>query len=110
MVPVLEEDRFLLFDPAGRMAWRRRPEQGLYAKMVDLPDQWVADSLAEPLGEALVERRLTHRLLRLKGRAFRLEALPVGLESGSVDEFLGAGPPRAVVLLIDELIQSFDKG
>ena len=107
---MLEEDRFLLFGPAGQMAWRRRPAKGLYSKMADLPDQWVAVPGAVPLGEVLVERRLSHRLLRLKGQAFRLETLPAGLEFGPIEDFFSAGPPQAVAILVEELLQSADKG
>lgn len=109
-VPVLEEDRYLLLDPLGQMAWRRRPETGLYSKMADLPDDWSLVGEAEPLGTALVERRLSHRLLRLKGQAYRLTTLPPEFELGSVEEFMAAGPPKAVALLMGELLGPLLKG
>jgi len=103
VVPVVEENRYLLVDGSDHVAWRRRPETGLYSKMVDLPEEWTPGVDAILLGEALIERRLSHRLLRLKGRAFRVQSLPSGWESGPVDDFLHAGPPKAVALLFEEL-------
>ena len=61
-------------------------------------------SSAVALGTALVERRLSHRLLRLQGYAFRVETLPEGYETGSIKAFVAAGPPRAVALLLEELL------
>jgi A/G-specific adenine glycosylase len=104
-VPTRVELRVLFLDPAGRTAWRRRPDSGLYSGLPDLPEP--EPGAVESLGDAdrvLVRRRLSHCWLELRGELRQVSELPPGLEHGSLQAFLAAGPPSAVVALVQALL------
>jgi A/G-specific adenine glycosylase len=104
-VPTLLEHRVLFIDTAGRIAWRRRPDRGLYAGLPDLPEPDLAvGEGAAYRDRVVVRRRLSHRWLELHGEVRQVAALPPGFEEGSLRAFLAAGPPAAVVALVEALL------
>jgi A/G-specific adenine glycosylase len=112
-VPVLHEARLLLIDPAGQIAWRRRPVDGLYANLPDLPLAPLdAAETAKQYGTAdrvtRTEQRLSHRQLQLDAARIPVGALPNGLIHGSVSAFLAEGPPTPVARLVRALMDDSD--
>ncbi len=108
-VPQLHEGRVLLIDARDQMAWRRRPAEGLYAHLPDLPaldtsDQNALAAYGVPQARAQVRQRLSHRELHLDGFLVRVDVLPPNCSHGPVGAFLAEGPPTPVARLVRTLL------
>ena len=90
-VPEQLERRLLLIDPRGHTVWRRRPADGLYANLPDLPSLDEGEK-AENFGDVVcfeeTTQRLSHRLLRVQVWRVDVPSLPEGALRGSVRALL----------------------
>ena len=99
----------MLIDARDQMAWRRRPAEGLYAHLPDLPaldtsDQNALAAYGVPQARAQVRQRLSHRELHLDGFLVRVDVLPPNCSHGPVGAFLAEGPPTPVARLVRTLL------
>ena len=105
-VPEQLERRLLLIDPRGHTVWRRRPADGLYANLPDLPSLGDGEK-AENYGDVVcfeeTTQRLSHRLLRVQVWRVDVPSLPEGALRGSVRALLADGPPTPVARLVRRL-------
>jgi A/G-specific adenine glycosylase len=102
-LPKRHEGRVLLIDPHGQIAWRRRPDNGLYANLPDLPEFEVKEELSsygEITAKARTKQILSHRELHLQGVLVPVAVLPANFETGSLSAFLAKGPPTPVARLV----------
>ena len=110
-LPKRHEGRVLLIDPQGQIAWRRRPNNGLYASLPDLPEFDVKEeppAYGEITANAHTKQLLSHRELHLKGVLMPVAVLPDNFETGSLSAFLAKGPPTPVARLVRLLHDSVE--
>ena len=102
-VPKQSEQRLFLVDARGHTAWRRRPADGLYSNLADLPELAVGESTALYGTVATREtttQRLSHRELEIEALRIDVDRLPSGYQTGPVGAFLAEGPPTPVARLV----------
>ena len=93
-----------LIDPRGHTVWRRRPADGLYANLPDLPSLDEGEK-AENFGDVVcfeeTTQRLSHRLLR-PGLAWTCRAFQRAPYAAG-EALLADGPPTPVARLVRRL-------